>query len=275
MTEPWHPMLVVAAQAARAAAELIRNAATDPQSLQIRRKQPNDFVTQVDVASERVILSTLLGAFPQHAVRSEESAQPYGTVGSDHVWIVDPLDGTANFIHGYPAYAVSIALAVRGRVEHGVVLDVARGDLYRASRGHGAYCNDRRLAVSDRPLLDEAMVATSAPHRAAGGLQPAMAMLSAVMGRVGAVRRSGSAAIDLALVAAGACDASFDLGLNAWDVAAGSLLVTEAGGQVSDFSGGAGFLESKECIAANPALHAALASVLRPFGASAASSNRH
>jgi myo-inositol-1(or 4)-monophosphatase len=170
---------------------------------------------------------------------------------------------------------VSIALAVRGRIEHAVVLDVAHADLYRASRGQGAFCNDRRLAVSDRPLLDEAMVATSAPYRAAGGLAPAMAMLSAVMGRVGAVRRSGSAALDLALVAAGACDASFDLGLNAWDVAAGSLLVTEAGGEVSDFSSAAGFLESKECIAGNPALRAALASLLQPHGLRASPPNRH
>jgi myo-inositol-1(or 4)-monophosphatase len=275
MSESWHPMLAVAVQAARAAGEVIRNAATDPQALQIRRKQPNDFVTQVDIACERVILGALLGAFPQHAVRSEESAQPHGIAGADHEWIVDPLDGTANFIHGYPAYAVSIALAVRGRIEHAVVLDVPRGDLYHASLGAGAFCNERPLAVSDRAALDEAMVATSAPYRAGQGLAHAMRMLSQVMGRVGAVRRSGSAALDLAWVAAGTCDASFDLGLNAWDVAAGSLLVSEAGGQVSDFHGSAGFLESKECVAGNPALRAAIASILQPFGARASPSNRH
>jgi myo-inositol-1(or 4)-monophosphatase len=147
---PLHPMLQVAMAAARAAGTVIRTAAADPGSLQIRQKHPNDFVTQVDTASEQVIVGMLLGAFPDHAVRSEESQHWHGNANADHVWIVDPLDGTTNFIHGYPAYSVSIALAVRGRVEHGVVLDVTRDHLFHASIGAGAWCNDQRLQVSAR-----------------------------------------------------------------------------------------------------------------------------
>ena len=260
-----NPTLQAALLAARAAAGVIRTAAADPGALQVRAKQPNDFVTQVDLASERVIVQTLLAAFPQHGVRSEESKRLHGNAEADHVWIVDPLDGTNNFIHGYPAYAVSIALAVRGRVEVGVVLDVSSDCLFQATLGGGAWCHGERLRVSERPTLDGALVSTSAPFRPGPAFDARMQMLGAVMAVVGAVRRSGSAAIDLARVAAGQCDASFDLGLNAWDVAAGGLLVSEAGGEVSSFGGDADFLESKQCIAANPALHRALVSLLRSY----------
>mgnify|MGYP001484363876 CR=1 FL=1 len=263
---PLHPMLDVAVAAARGAAEIIASAAADPGSLQVRTKQPNDFVTQIDLASEQAIARTLLGAFPGHAMRSEESLHVQGAPGADHVWIVDPLDGTTNFIHGYPAYAVSIALAVRGRIELGVVLDVGNGELFHAVLGAGAFCNGRRLQVAIRTGLHEALVATSCPPRAAPSFAVAMQMLGEVMQRARAIRRSGSAALDLASVAAGRCDASFDLGLNAWDVAAGGLLVREAGGQVSNFHGEPDFMDSRECIAANPALRAELAAILRPFG---------
>jgi myo-inositol-1(or 4)-monophosphatase len=272
-------MLDVAVAAAQAAGTLIRTAAQERASggppLQVGRKQANDFVTSADIASEQAIVRCLLGAFPAHAVRTEESAQAHGAPGASHLWIVDPLDGTTNFIHGYPAVGVSIALAVQGRIELGVVLDVATGDLFRAARGSGAFCNGRRLQVATRAVLDEALVATSCPHRAGPGLERSLQMLGAVMARVGALRRSGSAALDLARVAAGQCDASFDLGLNAWDVAAGSLLVTEAGGEVSDFDGGDGFLEGRACIAGNPALRAALGGMLQPFAPRRDPSTRH
>ena len=272
---PLHPMLQVAVAAARTAGELIHAAAADPGSLQIRQKHPNDFVTQVDTASEQAIVRTLLGAFPDHAVRSEESAQWHGNANADHVWIVDPLDGTTNFIHGYPAYSVSIALAVRGRIEHGVVLDVKRGDLFHASLGAGAWCNDQRLRVSARTALNEALVATSCPYRPGPAFAASMQMLGTVMERVGAIRRSGSAALDLAWLAAGHSDAMFDRGLNAWDVAAGSLLVSEAGGQVSNFLGEPDFMETRECVAGNPALQATLVALLRPFALPRDPSNRH
>jgi myo-inositol-1(or 4)-monophosphatase len=160
-------------------------------------------------------------------------------------------------------------------VELGVVLDVCRGDVFHAVLGGGAFCNGRRLRVAARTALHEALVATSCPHRAAPSFTVAMQMLGEVMQRVGAVRRSGSAALDLAAVAAGHCDASFDLGLNAWDVAAGGLLVSEAGGQVSNFRGEPEFLETRECIAGNPALQAGLAAILRPFASRRGPPNRH
>lgn len=260
-----HPMLAVAVAAAQAAATLIRAAAADLASLQIREKNPKDFVTQVDLASEQAIVGILLGAFPDHSVRGEESQQAHGNPDADQVWIVDPLDGTSNFIHGYPVYSVSIALSVRGRIEHGVVLDVNTGDVFHASLGGGAYCNTRRLRMATRTRLQDALVATSCPYRPGPAFTRAMQMLGDVMQACSAIRRSGSAALDLAWLAAGHSDGFFDLGLNAWDVAAGGLLVTEAGGQVGNFRGGADFVEARECIAGNAAIFAALAALLRPY----------
>ena len=262
---PLSPLLDLALSAAALAGDVIRAAATDKALLRVRAKRPNDFVTQVDLAADEAIVRTLLGACPDHAVRSEESKQLHGAPDADHVWIVDPLDGTTNFIHGYPAYGVSIALAVRGRVEVGVVLDVPRGDVFHAVRGGGAFCNGQRLQVSARTELHEALVATSCRYAAGRGFATSMQMLGQVMQAVGAIRRSGSAALDLAWVAAGHTDACFDLGLNAWDVAAGGLLVSEAGGEVSTFDGSADYLEARETLAANPVLRAALAVILQPF----------
>ena len=258
-------LLELAKTAAQLAGEVIRTAAADKTLLQVRAKRPNDFVTQVDLAAEEAIVRTLLGACPDHAVRSEESKQLHGAPDADHVWIVDPLDGTTNFIHGYAAYGVSIALAVRGRVELGVVLDVPHGELFHAERGGGAFCNGHRLHVSTRTELREALVGTSCRYAAGPGFAASLQMLGDVMQAAGAIRRSGSAALDLAWVAAGHTDACFDLGLNAWDVAAGGLLVSEAGGEVSTFDGGADYLEARETLAANPAIRAALAVILQPF----------
>jgi myo-inositol-1(or 4)-monophosphatase len=270
-----HPTLAVAVVAARTAAQVIRAAAAKPAALQIRQKQPNDFVTQVDLASERAIVRTLLDAFPDHSVRGEESQQAHGNASSEQVWIVDPLDGTANFIHGYPAYSVSIALSVRGRIEHGVVLDVNSGETYHASRGCGAFCNARALRVAQRDGLAGALLATSCPCPPGPAFERSMQMLGAVMSRVAGIRRSGSAALDLAWTAAGFCDGSFDLGLSAWDVAAGSLLVQEAGGQVGNFHGAPDFLETRQCVAGNPAVFAALADLLGPYAPLLASSKTH
>ncbi len=259
------PELEVAINAALGAGALIRAAAADPASLQIRAKRPNDFVTQVDVASEQAIVATLLGVFPAHAVRGEESQQPHGAPGADHLWIVDPLDGTNNFIHGYPAYSVSIALAVRGQIVQAVVLDVNHGDVFHASLGGGAWHNGQRTTVSTRATLPQALVATSCPYQPGAGLARSMQMFGEMMAQVAGIRRSGSAALDLAWVGAGYCDGFFDLGLKAWDVAAGSLLVTEAGGQVGNFRGEPDFLETQECMAGNPELFRALGAVLQPY----------
>jgi len=268
------PLLTLAVRAALAAGGVIRAAARDPGSLQIREKNPNDFVTQVDVASEQAIVQTVLAAYPQHALRSEESALPLGNPASDHVWIVDPLDGTTNFIHGYPHVGVSIALAVRGQIVLGVVLDVVSGELFHASRGHGAFCGARRLQVSGCNALHSALLATSCPARAAPDGAKALALLCDVMGKVAAIRRSGSAALDLARIAAGQCDGGFDQGLNAWDVAAGSLLVSEAGGRVGNFRGEPDFLDTREIMAGGSCVFDALGTVLAPYSRCASASDR-
>jgi myo-inositol-1(or 4)-monophosphatase len=256
------PLRISAIEAARAAGDLIRRAAAAPGALQMREKKPNDFVTEVDLASEQAIVAALLAQYPAHGVRTEESAQTYGHPDARHVWIVDPLDGTTNFIHGYPNYAVSIALAIDGRIDHGVVLDVCSGDVFHASRGQGAWCNAAPIRVSDGRGLAAAVLASSCPARAALAPHRAIALLTEVMGRVAAIRRSGSAALDMARVAAGQCDGAFDQGLQAWDVAAGSLLITEAGGQIGNFLGGADYLESREYMAAGPGLFSELGALL-------------
>ncbi len=267
MTQPIPAMLAVAVEAACAAGDLIRTAAANPGSRQIREKHPNDFVTEVDLASERLIVQTLLAAWPQHAVRGEESGALHGNAAAESVWIVDPLDGTTNFIHGYPAYAVSIALVHRGQLQIGVVLDVAQGRLFSATLGGGAFCDGRRLKVAERRRLAGAMVASScSPTLGPGGDAPTgLRMLGNVVQRCAALRRSGSVALDLAQVAAGRCDASFDIGPAVWDVAAGTLLVREAGGEVSDFLGAADCLEARECVAGNAALRAELCGLVGPF----------
>lgn len=259
------PLRVAAIAAARLAGELIRNAASAPGALQMREKKPNDFVTEVDLACEQAIVGALLAQFPDHGVRTEESAQTHGDARARHLWIVDPLDGTTNFIHGYPNYAVSIALSIDGRIDHGVVLDVCSGDLFHASRGQGAWCNSVPIRVSEGRHLAAAVVATSCPARAAADPAHAIAMLSDMMGRTAAIRRSGSAALDMARVAAGQCDAAFDQGLNAWDVAAGSLLITEAGGCIGNFQGLPDYLESREYMAAGARLFAEMGNVLRGY----------
>jgi myo-inositol-1(or 4)-monophosphatase len=256
------PLRISAIQAARVAGDLIRRAAAAPGALQMREKKPNDFVTEVDLASEKAIVAALLAQYPAHGVRTEESIQTYGHPDARHMWIVDPLDGTTNFIHGYPNYAVSIALAIDGRVDHGVVLDVCSGDVFHASRGQGAWCNAEPIRVSDGRGLAAAVLASSCPARAAPEPERAIALLTEVMGRVAAIRRSGSAALDMARVAAGHCDGAFDQGLNAWDVAAGSLLITEAGGRIGNFLGSDDYLESREYMAAGPRLFGEMRALL-------------
>lgn len=265
---PTNPWPALALRAAHAAAALIREAAADPAALEVRLKRPNDFVTRVDVASERLIVQMLLGAEPSHAVMGEEQAALHGNPHADHLWIVDPVDGTVNLIHGIPAYAVSIALAVRGRLEVGVVLDVQREEVFAAVRGQGAWLGRggawQRLAVSACAEVSAAVVATSAPRTADPDDPVAWARFACLMRHASAVRRGGSAALDLAWVAAGRHDAAHDLGLAPWDVAAGTLLVREAGGRVTTLEGGEDVLSIRETLAASPGLHAALCRILSP-----------
>jgi len=257
-----HPMINVAVKAARIAGNLINRAALDVESVRVSQKQVNDFVTEVDQAAEQAIIETLLAAYPGHAIWAEESGRTHGAQDSDYVWIIDPLDGTTNFIHGLPIYCVSIALAVKGRVEQAVIYDPTRNDLFTATRGRGAFLNDRRIRVSKRIRLQECLISTGFPFREDDDFNTYLRMMGDVMQRTAGLRRPGAAALDLAYVAAGFTDGFFETGLQPWDVAAGSLLVTEAGGLVGNFTGEADFLEQKECVAGSPRIYGQLVGLL-------------
>ena len=258
-------MLNVAIKAARAAGSIINRAALDVEAVRISQKQVNDFVTEVDHASEQAIIETLLGAYPDHGILAEESGSTRGNPNADHIWIIDPLDGTTNFIHGFPVYCVSIALQVRGRIEQAVVYDPTRNDLFTATRGRGAFLNERRIRVSKRTRLSECLIATGFPFRPGYEFDRYLRLMGEVMQRTAGLRRPGAAALDLAYVAAGFSDGFFELGLQPWDMAAGSLLVTEAGGLVGNFTGEANFLEQKECLAASPRIYAQLVPLLQKY----------
>lgn len=258
-------MLNVAIKAARAAGAIINRAALDVESVRVAQKQVNDFVTEVDQAAERTIIETLLGAYPGHGILGEESGKEFGAKDSDYVWIIDPLDGTTNFIHGFPVYCVSIALAVKGKIEHAVVYDPTRNDLFTATRGRGAFLNERRIRVSKRAQLKDCLISTGFPFRPGDNFRAYMRMFAEITQRTAGVRRPGAAALDLAYVAAGFTDGFFETGLSVWDVAAGSLLVTEAGGLVGNFTGEADFLEQAECLAGNPRAYGQLVGILGKY----------
>lgn len=266
-------MLNVAVKAARAAGAIINRASLDVEALRVGTKQANDFVTEVDHAAEAAIIDTLLTAYPDHGIWAEESGRREGKGrGKGHVWIIDPLDGTTNFIHGFPVYCVSIALMVEGRIEQAVIYDPTRNDLFTASKGRGAYLNDRRIRVARRTRLSECLLSTGFPFRPGDAFDTYLRLFADMLPRVAGVRRPGSAALDLAYVAAGFADGFFEMGLSPWDVAAGALLVTEAGGLVGNFSGEADFLEARECLAANPRIYGQMVAVLGKysrFGAAA------
>ena len=260
-----HPMLNIAVKAARVAGSIINRAALDVERLAITTKGVNDFATEVDHAAEAAIIETLLTAYPGHGILAEESGRVHGARHSDYLWIIDPLDGTTNFIHGLPVYAVSIALAFRGKVEQAVVYDPTRNDLFVASKGRGAFLNDRRLRVSKRTRLAESLIGTGFPFRKGDNFHRYVEMFEQVMQHCAGVRRPGAAALDLCYVAAGWYDGFFETGLSAWDVAAGSLIITEAGGLVGNFTGEADFLYQREAVAGNPKVYAQLVQMLAPY----------
>jgi myo-inositol-1(or 4)-monophosphatase len=212
-----------------------------------------------------VIIETLLTAYPGHGIWAEESGKEFGAQDSEFVWIIDPLDGTTNFIHGLPVYCVSIALAVRGKVEQAVIYDPTRNDLFTATKGRGAFLNDRRLRVSKRTELKGCLISTGFPFRENDDFAQYLSMMGDVMQKTAGLRRPGSAALDLAYVAAGFTDGFFELGLQPWDVAAGSLLVTEAGGLIGNFTGESDFLEQEECLAGAPRIYGQLVSMLGKY----------
>ncbi len=265
MSQALHPMLNVAIKAARSAAAIINRASLDVDLLKVDTKSPNDFVTEVDQAAERAIIETLLDAYPGHGILAEESGRTHGARDSDHVWIIDPLDGTTNFIHGFPVYAVSIALAVKGQVQQAVVYDPSRDDLFYASKGRGAFRNDRRLRVSRRTRLAESLIGTGFPFRKGDNFKRYVKMFEDVMHQCAGLRRPGAAALDLCYVAAGWYDGFFETGLNPWDIAAGSLIITEAGGLIGNFTGEADYLYQRELVAGNPKVYAQLVQILSRY----------
>ena len=265
-----HPMINVAIKAAREAGKIINRAALDVESVRVSQKQVNDFVTEVDQAAEQIIIETLLTAYPGHGILAEESGGEHGAKDSEFVWIIDPLDGTTNFIHGLPVYCVSIALSVKGKIEQAVIYDPSRNDLFTASKGRGAYMNDRRLRVSKRTRMQESLISTGFPFRPGDDFKTYLAMMADIMPRCAGLRRPGAAALDLAYVAAGFTEGFFEAGLQPWDMAAGSLLVTEAGGLVGNFTGEADFLDHKECLAGSPKIYGQMVTLLGKYSKFAA-----
>jgi myo-inositol-1(or 4)-monophosphatase len=265
MSQSLHPMLNIAIKAARLAGSIINRAALDLDVLKIGRKGPNDFVSEVDRAAEQAIINTLLEAYPGHGILAEESGREHGAKNSEYVWIIDPLDGTTNFLHGFPVYAVSIALAYRNVVQQAVVYDPTRNDLFYASKGRGAYLNDRRLRVSKRLRLSDSLIGTGFPFRKGDNFKRYVKMFEEVMQSCAGLRRPGAAALDLCYVAAGYYDGFFETGLQPWDAAAGSLMITEAGGLIGNFTGESDFLYQREVVAGNPKVYGQLVQILTPY----------
>ena len=246
-----HPLLNTAIKAARRAGALINRAALDRGALRVQAKRQNDFVTQVDRGAEAAIIEIVHRAYPDHAILAEESGRS-ARERAEYLWIVDPLDGTTNFIHGFPQYCVSIGVQHRGVAAHAVVYDPGRNELFTASRGRGAFLDDRRIRVSRCVQLRAALVGTGFPFKETSRIELYLRQLEALMQGSAGVRRAGAAALDLAYVACGRLDGFWELGLSAWDMAAGALLIQEAGGLVATPSGGEDYLERGDICAATP-----------------------
>ncbi len=260
-----HPTLTIAVKAARRAGNVIGRGARDLDRLTVTAKGPKDFVSEIDRAAERAIVDTLLAAYPDHAILAEEGTAKGDNADAENVWIIDPLDGTTNFLHGFPQYCVSIALAQKGLVTQAVIYDPVRNDLFTATRGRGAYLNDHRMRVSKRQQLRDCLIGTGFPFRDGSYLDTYLRMMKTMIENTAGLRRPGAAALDLAYVAAGFYDGFWEVGLNPWDVAAGSLLVQEAGGLIGDLSGEGDFLHGGQVIAATPKIFAQMVNVLAPY----------
>ena len=260
------PMLNTAIKAARRGASVISRASFDLSVLKVSKKQHNDFVTEVDQAAEEAIIDVLKKAYPDHAILAEESgASDNLHDDNENVWIIDPLDGTTNFIHGFPQYCISIALQQRGQITQAVVYDPTRNDLFTASKGAGAYLNEKRIRVSKRDKIADALIGTGFPFRDTKGLDEYVKMFRIMTENCAGLRRPGAAALDLAYVACGRLDGFFEKGLKPWDIAAGSLLITEAGGIVGTFDGEADYLYKGDVIAGNPKVFSQQVNLLGQF----------
>jgi len=257
------PLLNIAVSAARQAGDIIVRHIEQVDRLKITAKSQNEYFCEVDVKAEQAIINAIHKAYPDHGIIAEESG--VHNEGAESVWIIDPLDGTTNYLHGFTFYAVSIALRVKDRIEHGVVYDPIRHECFAASRGRGARLNDRRMRVSKQTLLSSALLATGFPVRNAALAQRFLPTFEALFGKCAGVRRTGSAALDLAYVASGRLDGFWELGLRPWDIAAGALLVQEAGGLISDPLGGEDYLKHGDIIAGTPKVFKSLLQTLQPL----------
>ena len=256
-----HPMLNIAVRAARRAGSVINRASLDGSALEVKSKHARDYVTQVDRAAEQAIIEVVRKAYPDHGLLAEESGA--ASADAEYRWVIDPLDGTTNFIHGFPQYCVSLAVQHRDALAHAVVYDPVRNELFTASKGSGAFLNDRRIRVSKCVRLQDALVGTGFPFKELTRVELYLKQLKRLMSDASGVRRAGAAALDLAYVACGRLDAFWELGLAPWDMAAGALLIQEAGGLVADLEGNSGFLESGDVCAATPKLFPMLLEALR------------
>ncbi|GAB3374445.1 inositol monophosphatase [Spongiibacter taiwanensis] len=260
------PMLNIALRAARKAGDLIARASEQLDRVQVEEKGQNNFVTEIDRKSEKEIIFHLQKAYPDHAFLGEESGES-GNPDSDYKWVIDPIDGTTNFIRGIPHFAISIACIYQGQIEHAVILDPIRREEFTASRGRGAQLNGRRVRVAmGATTLEGALIGTGIPFKARSEQHiPAyMRSLEAIAGETAGIRRAGAASLDLAYVAAGRLDGFWEIGLSKWDIAAGILLVREAGGLISDFKGGGDYFETGNIVAANPKCLKSILQVVRP-----------
>ena len=256
-----HPMLNTAVKAARRAGNIINRATRNLDLVAFKEKAANDFVSEVDREAEQAIIRTLHEAYPGHAILAEES----GASGeSEYQWIVDPLDGTTNFIHGFPQFCVSIALKHRNVVTQAVIYDPTRNDLYTASRGRGAFLNDQRIRVSKRTQLKSSLLGTGFPFRQFEHIDAYLRILRDMMAGAAGVRRAGSAALDLAYVAAGRLDGFWEFGLSPWDIAAGGLLITEAGGLIGGLTGENDYMETGHIVGGNPKVFVELLRAIEP-----------
>lgn len=255
-------MLNIAVRAARNAGDIILRSSENVEHLRVNQKGKNDFASEVDEKAEREIIHVIKTAYPDHAILAEESGMHEG---NDFVWVIDPLDGTTNFLHGFPQYAVSIALKYRGRLEVGVIFDPLRNELFTALRGGGAMLNNRRLRVTAQTSLRGALIGTGFPFKNLQHLDAYLGMFKALSTDSAGIRRAGAAALDLAYLAAGRLDGFWEIGLHEWDMAAGILLIKEAGGVVTDFSFNDNYLESGNVIAASPKMHQIMYKCIEPF----------
>jgi myo-inositol-1(or 4)-monophosphatase len=256
------PIINIAVEAARSAGIIITRAMKRLDTIKIAEKGPNDFVTEVDQRVEQEIISIIKKAYPSHGILGEESGE---LEGDDYQWIIDPIDGTRNFIHGFPHFAVSIAVSYRNKIEHGVIYDPVRQELFTATRGKGAHLNERRIRVGQRKHIEECLLGTGFAYRHKDKLNPIPGkILGSVLPICGDIRRAGAATLDLAYVACGRLDGFWEMGLHLWDIAAGILLVKEAGGMVCDPYGGEDYLKTGNVVAANPSIMRQFLKTIKP-----------